>query len=133
MMTETWENWMVALFIFGAVTIAMIGAGWAQFLEHQRRKQAMDVIKAAIEAGKEAPPIIYEQLSKAGQTKPPWSEVVVFGALGFGFWIAFANADGDNRTAFLVVAATMTVTALGCLALAITRPDRGGAKDDDAG
>ena len=36
-----------------------------------------------------------------------------------------------TRVPFLVVAATMTVTALGCLALAIMRPD-GGGKDDDA-
>ncbi len=132
MISGTWENWMVALFIFGAVTVAMIGAGWSQLLEHHRRKQAMDVIKAAIEAGREAPPIVYEQLAKAGQSKPPWGEVVVFSGLGFGFWIAFANADGDDRTAFLVVAATMTVTALGCLALAIMRPDRDGGKDDES-
>ena len=125
------ENWMVALLIFGAVTVSMLAAGWAQYLEHERRKQAMDVIKAALEAGKEAPPIVYEQLSKSGQSKPPWGEVVVFSALGFGFWIAFANADGEQKTALMVVAATMTVTALGCLALAIMRPDRGG-KDDDA-
>ena len=109
----------------------MIGAGWAQWLEHKRRSQAMDVIKAALEAGKEPPAIVYEQISKASQSKPPWGEVVVFSALGFGFWIAFSQADGDSRTAFLVVASTMTVTALGCLALAIMRPG-GGGKDDDA-
>lgn len=126
-----WDTWMVALFIFGAVTVAMIGAGWAQYLEHQRRRQAMDVIKAAMEAGKEPPQVVYDQLAKAGQQKAPWSEVVVFTALSFGFWLAFANAAGESRTAFLVVAATMTVTALGCLALAIMRP--GGGKDDDAG
>jgi len=125
-----WDDWMVALFIFAAITVSMIGAGWAQWLEHKRRTQAMDVIKAALEAGKEPPAIVYEQINKAGQSKPPWSEVVIFSALGFGFWIAFANADADSRTAFLVVASTMTVTALGCLALAIMRP--GGGKDDES-
>ena len=125
-----WDDWMVALFIFGAVTVAMIGAGWAQLLEHQRRKQAMDVIKAAMEAGREPPQIIYDQLAKAGQPKQPWGEVVVFSALGFGFWIAFSQAEGDERTAFMVVAATMTFTALGCLALAIMRP--GSGKDDES-
>jgi hypothetical protein len=127
-----WDNGLVALFIFGAVSISMLGAGWAQWLEHKRRSQAMDVIKAAIEAGKEPPAIVYEQIRKTNEAKPPWSEVVIFTALGFGFWIAFANADGDSRTAFMVVASTMTVTALGCLALAIMRPG-GGGKDDDAG
>ncbi len=132
MISGTYENWMVAAFIFGAVTVAMLGAAWAQYLEHERRKQAMDVIKTALEAGKEAPPIIYEQLSKASQAKPPWSEVVVFSALGFGFWIAFANAEAEQRTAFLVVASTMTVTALGCLALAIMRPGERGKDDESA-
>lgn len=126
------ERWMVALFIFGAVAVSMLAAGWAQYLEHQRRKQAMDVIKAAIEAGREAPPIVYEQLAKAGQSKPPWGEVVVFTALSFGFWIGFANAEGEQRTGFMVVAATMTLTAIGCLALAIMRPDRGSDKDDES-
>jgi hypothetical protein len=124
------EKWMVAAFIFGAVTVGMLGAGWAQWLEHKRRSQAMDVIKAALEAGKEPPAIIYEQVDKAGKSKPPWSEVVIFSALGFGFWIAYANAEVDDKVPFLVVAATMTVTALGCLALAIMRPDRGGEDDE---
>lgn len=126
------DDWLIAVFIFGAVVVAMIGAGWKQLLEHQRRKLAMEVIKAAIEAGKEPPPIVYQELSSAERAKSPWGEVIVFSALGFGFWIAYANADSDDRTAFLVVAATMTVTALGCLALALMRPDRGGGKDDDA-
>jgi hypothetical protein len=126
------EKWMVAAFIFGAITVGMLGAGWAQWLEHKRRSQAMDVIKAALEAGKEPPAIVYEQIDKAGQSKAPWGEVVVFSGLGFGFWVAYANAAPDDKTPFLVVAATMTVTALGCLALAIMRPDRGGGKDDAA-
>jgi hypothetical protein len=125
------ENWMVAAFILLTITIGMLGAGWAQWLEHKRRSQAMDVIKAALEAGKEPPAIVYEQIDKAGQSKPPWGEVVVFTAVGFGFWIAYADAAPEDKTAYLVVAATMTVTAIGCLALAIMRPGRGG-KDDDA-
>lgn len=125
------ENWMVAAFIFATISIGMLGAGWAQWLEHKRRSQAMDVIKAAIEADKEPPAIVYEQIDKAGQSKPPWGEVVVFTAIGFGFWIAYADAAPEDKTAYLVVAATMTVTAIGCLALAIMRPGRSG-KDDDS-
>jgi hypothetical protein len=130
-MEDGLNDWGVALFIFGAVALAMLGQGWMSLLEHHRRKQAMDVIKAAIEAGKEAPPIIYDQLRKDGQAKAPWAEVVIFTALGFGFWIAYANAPADDRLPYLVVAATMTVTALGCLGLAVMRPGRG-SKDDDA-
>jgi hypothetical protein len=126
------DQWMVALFILGAVTVAVVGQGFLSFLEHQRHKQAMDVIKAALEAGKEVPPIVYEQVSKVGRSKPPWSEVVVFTALSFGFWIAYSQAEGDQRIAYLIVAATMTVTALGCLGLALMRPDAGGKNDDAA-
>lgn len=131
MLRNGMENWMVALLIFGAVTVGMVGAGWAQWLEHKRRSQAMDVIKAALDAGKDPPAIVYEQIAKAGQSKPPWSEVVVFSALGFGFWIAFANADAEQRIPFLVIASTMTVTALGCLALAIMRPGGDSDKNPD--
>jgi hypothetical protein len=131
MISGDMENWMIAGFILVTVTIGMLGAGWAQWLEHKRRSQAMDVIKAALEAGKEPPAVVYEQIDKAGQSKPPWGEVVVFTAVGFGFWIAYADAAPEDKTAYLVVAATMTVTALGCLALAIMRPG-GGGKDDDA-
>lgn len=132
MISEGAEDWMVALFIFGAVAVGMLGAGWSQWLEHKRRSQAMDVIKAALEAGKEPPAIVYEQIAQAGKSKPPWSEVVVFSALGFGFWIAYANANPDDKTAYLVIAATMTVTALGCLALAIMRPGDRGQDDESA-
>ncbi|MEQ1818249.1 MAG: hypothetical protein ABL871_06530 [Terricaulis sp.] len=125
------EKWVVAAFIFGAVSVAMIAAAWGQWLEHKRRSQAMDVIKAAIEAGKEPPPIVYEQIKKAGQSKPPWGEVVVFTGVGFGFWVAYGNAAPDDKLQFLIVASTMTATALGCLALAIMRPD-GGGKDDES-
>ncbi|MGD9981408.1 MAG: hypothetical protein AB7H66_06230 [Hyphomonadaceae bacterium] len=131
MLSGDMENWMVAAFIFATVTIAMLAAAWAQWLEHKRRSQAMEVIRAALEAGKEPPAIVYEQIDKAGQSKPPWGEVIVFTAVGFGFWIAYADAAPEDKTAYLVVAATMTVTAIGCLALAIMRPGRGG-KDDDA-
>ncbi|MBC7769598.1 MAG: hypothetical protein H7124_12525 [Phycisphaerales bacterium] len=133
MLRDGMENWMVALFILGAVAISMLAAGWSQWLEHRRRAQAMEIIKVAIEAGKEPPQILYEQLARTNQSKPPWTEVVVFSALGFGFWIAYATGAPDRQVPFLVIASTMTVTALGCLALAIMRPGGGSKDDDDAG
>ena len=132
MLRDGVEDWMVALFIFAAVAVGMIGAGWSQWLEHRRRSQAMDVIKAALEAGKEPPAVLYDQIAKTGQSKPPWTEVIVFGALGFGFWIAYAQAQPDDKLAYLVVASTMSLTSLICLAIALMRPGRGGDKDDDA-
>jgi hypothetical protein len=111
-------------FIFGIVVVAVIAAGWSQFLEHRRREKALDIIKAAIEHGKEPPAIVYQEVARGGGRNAPWTEVVVFTSLAVGFWIAFANAAGDERraTAFLVVAATMSVGALGCLLLALLRP-----------
>jgi hypothetical protein len=126
------DQWTVIFVVFAVVVLAMIAQGWASLLEHNRRKQALDVIKAALSAGKEPPAILYEQLAKSDQAKAPWTEVVLFTCLGFGFWIAYANAEGDQRTAFLVVAATMSMTALACLVLALTRPGRGGKDDESA-
>lgn len=116
-------NWMFAAAVFGAVAIATAAIGWNQWLEHQRRMKALEVIKVALERDKEAPEAVYQELAKAGAAKPPWSEVVAFSALSAGFWIAYARADnGDDRTRFLVVAATFAITALGCLVLALKRP-----------
>jgi len=133
MLRDGLEDWMVGLLIFAAIAIAMLGAGWSQFLEYKRRSQAMDVIKAVIEAGKEPAPILYEQLAKAGQSKPPWTEVVIFTALGVAFWIAYAQGAPDDKVSYLVIAASMSVTAIGCLVLAIMHPDRKRGRDDDAG
>ena len=44
------ENWAVALFIFGAVAVGMIGQGWVSFLDHQRRTQTLELIKAMLAA-----------------------------------------------------------------------------------
>ena len=125
------ENWVIALFIFGAVAVGMIGQGWVSFLDHQRRTQTLELIKAMLTAGKDPPQQLYDQLAQGNQPKAPWSEVVVFTALSFGFWLAFFYADGGRRTAFLVIAASMTVTALGCLILALTRPGAASLTRDD--
>jgi hypothetical protein len=117
------EQWIVALLILAAITVAMIGQGWVSFLEHHRRKQAMDVIKAAIEAGKDVPQEIYDQLNVAtGPTgQEPWTEVVIFTALSVGFAVGFATSDGERQMAFLAITAAMMVTAVGCLILALMR------------
>ncbi len=118
------ENAWIALMIFGAVTIGMIAQGWVSMLEHQRRRETLEVIKAALQAGREPPPQLYDMLRQDSTPKAPWSEALVFSALSFGFWLAFAFSEDDRRTVFLVIAATMTVTALACLALAIWGPAR---------
>ena len=108
-----------AALIFGVVTIAMIAQGWVSLLEHQRRRQTLDVIKAALQAGREPPAELYALLRKDAAPKAPWAETLVFGALAIGFWLAFAVMEEDRRSVFLVIAATMTVTSLGCAAIAL--------------
>lgn len=125
------ERWMIALIVCGAVTIGMALQAWTSWLEHKRRTQAMDVIKAALEAGKEPPPALYQLIDQpqAKQQKRPWNEVIVFTALGAGFWFAYFQAEAEQQDAFMFVASVMSITAIVCLALAL-KPDGG---RDDAG
>lgn len=130
------ERAMVAALIFAAIAVAVIAQAWVSWLEHKRRIKALDVIQSALAAGKEPPPQLYEQLEKGpyevfGLSKRPWAEAIVFGAVAIGFWIAFgAEAPGDQRDKFLLVAGIMSAAALGCAALAIFQP---GQKKRDAG
>lgn len=121
------QGWVVASLIFAAVAIAMAGQALASWLEHVQRMRTLDIIKAAIDAGKEPPPQLYDQI-RAKKAEPPWTEFVVFAALAFGFGVAFAIL---HNTVFLVIAISMSVTALGCLWLALARP--GARRDDDKG
>lgn len=123
------DDLYIMALIFGAVAIGMIGQGWASFLEHQRRRETLDVIKAALQAGREPPPELYALLKKDGAARAPWGEAFVFGVLALGFWLAFALLGDERRLAFLVIAATMTVTSLGSVAFAVLRPGR--LRDDD--
>lgn len=123
------DNVYIMAFIFGAVAVGMIGQGWASLLEHQRRRQTLDVIKAALQAGKEPPPELYALLKKESAPRASWGEAFVFGVLALGFWLAFAFLGEERRIAFFVIAATMTVTSLGSLAFALMKPGR--SRDDE--
>ncbi|MBL8549197.1 MAG: hypothetical protein JNJ73_04385 [Hyphomonadaceae bacterium] len=128
------ENWQAALVVFGAVTLGMIGQGWASLLEHQKRRQMLDLIKTYVQAGKDPPGALFAQLEDGARKKAPWNEAILFAALAFGFWLAFAQAEDAKRAAYLVIAVTMTATSAACLGLALLR--RGGdakIRDDDAG
>jgi hypothetical protein len=130
------DRWMVAAFIFAAIAVGMGAQAWVSWLDHQRRSKALDVIKAAIEAGREPPKELYAQLEHnayggMGFSKRPWGEAVIFGAVGIGFWIMFGfTAPGDARDKALFIAALMSAFSVGCLALAIFAP---GQKPRDDG
>lgn len=123
------NNLSLMVFIFAAIALGMIGQGWVSFLEHQRRRQTLDVIKAVLQAGKEPPPELYSLLKKDSAPRAPWGEAFVFGVLALGFWLAFAFLGDERRMAFLVIAVTMTLTSMGSLALAMLKPGR--SRDDE--
>jgi hypothetical protein len=129
------ESSSVAALIAAAIFVGVGLQAWMSWLEHKRRTQALDVIKAAIEAGREPPQQLYDQLepepyASFGLSKRPWGEAIMFAALAIGFWIACVMADaGDQRDRFMLVAAVMSAAAAGCAALAIFRP--GQRKSDD--
>jgi len=124
------DQWFFALIVFAAVLFGTGAVAWGQWLDHRRRMLALEVIKAAIEREKEPPAQVYAELTKSPAARAPWSEVVIFTALSVGFWVAYFHIGGESALRYLVVAATFTVTALGCLILAIIHP--GGAKRTDA-
>jgi hypothetical protein len=111
------QGWVVAALIFAAVAIAMAAQAWASWLEHRLRMRALDVIKAAVDAGRDPPADLYDQI-RDKTPEPPWTEVFIFAALSFGFWLSFFVL---HNTVFMVVATSMTVTALGCLWLALAQ------------
>lgn len=129
------ESTTVAAFIFGAVAVGMGAQAWVSWLEHKRRTKTLDVIKAALEAGREPPQQLYDQLesepyANLGLSKRPWGEAILFATLAIGFWVAVGFADAsDQRDRFVLVAAVMSAASAGCLALAVFRP--GQRKHDD--
>jgi len=127
------ERDFVVFLIFAAVIIGVGGQAWVSWLDHKRRVQALDVIKAAIEAGREPPAQLYEQIapnpfSSIGLSRRPWAEAVLFAAVAIGFWIAFGASAGEDREKYLLVASIMSASSVGCFALAMFRP---GQRRDD--
>lgn len=126
------DRWEIALLILVAVVVGMGAQLWMSWLEHQRRSKALDVIKAAIEAGREPPAQVYEMLepnayASMGFSKRPWAEATIFGAVAVGMWIMFAVKGGDN---LVLIAAIMSAMSVGCFLLAIFAP---GQKLNDDG
>ena len=122
---------VIVVIVIVALVTASMGAALGQMLEARRRVAAMEVIKAAMAAGREPPREVLDELTRAGQRRPPWTEVIAFTALAVGFWVAFNRVgDESSQTAFMVVASTMTVTAAGLLVLALAS-GRGSTKTRD--
>lgn len=116
------ERWIVVALVMVAVTVGVLGQAWVSWLQHRRRMRTMDLIQASLDAGREPSEHLYDEIAhdRSGAA-PPVAEVVIFSALATGFWIAWFNAEGDERVPFLSVAAAMTITAVGSLLLVILR------------
>jgi hypothetical protein len=111
---------VILVIVLVAVVTAFAAAAWGQFVDLRRKIAMMDLVKAAYAAGRDPPAAILEELARSGAREAPWSAVIAFSALAVGFWIAYARLDvADGKIAFLVVAATLTMTALGTFILAL--------------
>jgi hypothetical protein len=110
------------------ITVAVLCAAAVMMLEQvertKRSNKALEVIKTALEQGKEPAPELYRALEPAcpEKTDQRWSNVIVFSALAVGFGAAAfaAYPEGGGRfQAFAIIGAAMTVTAIGSLLYAL--------------
>ncbi|MCR6643985.1 MAG: hypothetical protein NVV62_05405 [Terricaulis sp.] len=119
--------WWLIFPIFG-MAMAFQGAGQSE----KRQRRTLDLIRSYVEQGKEPPPELLKLAQKSdddwgmggvggggGQNSSAWT-FVVFAALaaGFGTGYWFVRAE-DFAFAFLIVAVTMGVLALGALGILI--------------
>ena len=117
--------WWLMFPVFG-MFIAMIG----MFQAENRNRQVMMLIKSYIDQGKEPPPELLKMAQErsdyemdmgvpTGRTSGLWSFVVFFAlAAGFGVGYWWVRAESWSF-AFLIVAVTMGVLAVGALVIAL--------------
>jgi len=114
--------WWLMFPVFG-----MFMGVYGMFSSERRNTKVMDLIKSYIDQGKEPPPELLKMATSdeyasdwqgAGQTRRQnngWS-FVVFAALAAGFGVGWYFVQGESFAfAFLIVAVTMAVMAVGAL------------------
>ncbi|MEQ1491135.1 MAG: hypothetical protein ABL932_11355 [Terricaulis sp.] len=118
------EFWWLMFPIFG------MGMGlWGMVSSERRSRDVMNVIKSYVEQGKEVPPELLRMAQAdwqppANQATPQqssWWSFFTFAALATGFAVGWWFVRTEMWSlAFLVVAVTFGVLALGAFAIAIT-------------
>ncbi|MGD9967720.1 MAG: hypothetical protein AB7T59_14455 [Hyphomonadaceae bacterium] len=121
------DFWWLMFPVFG-MCIAVIG----MFQAENRSRQVMDLIKSYVEQGKEVPPELLKMAQErsdyqmdvgvpAKRNDSAWT-FVVFLALSAGFGVGYWWArDEEWAFAFLIVAVTMGVLAVGALVIALVQ------------
>lgn len=117
------EFWWLLFPIFG------MGMGFTGMRSSERRsREVMNVIKAYVDQGKDVPPELLRMAQADWQGDHPatphqsnWWSFFVFTALAVGFSAGWYFVRAESWSfAFLIVAITMGILALGALFIAIT-------------
>jgi hypothetical protein len=121
------DFWWLIFPAFGMM-IAVLG----MFQAENRNRQVMDLIKSYVEQGKDVPPELLKMAQErsdydmdvgvpAKRNDGAWTFVVFLAlAAGFGVGYWWVRAE-DWAFAFLIVAVTMGVLALGSLVIAVVQ------------
>jgi hypothetical protein len=118
------DFWWLMFPIFG-----MSMGLWGMSSSERRSRDVMNVIKSYVDQGKEVPPELLRMAQSDWQAPPnqgtpqqsTWWSFFTFAALAAGFTVGWWFIRTEMWSfAFLVVAVTMGVLALGALVIAIT-------------
>jgi Flp pilus assembly protein TadB len=91
----------------------LIGFGfafWAIWLNHQRQKAAIDLLRTYASQGKDPPPELVKALHSGDDWNRPyrdWQNAVLFGALAVVFGVMAYLHPGTRQSAGLIVAAVV--------------------------
>lgn len=116
--------WWLMFPIFG-----MIMGFWGMISSERRSHDVMNVIKSYVDQGKEVPPELLRMAQadwqapskQATPQQSNWWSFYTFSALATGFTVGWWFTRTESWSfAFLIVAVTMGVLALGALIIALT-------------
>jgi hypothetical protein len=98
-------------FQFWWLLFPLIGFGfafWAIWLNHQRQKAAIDLLRTYASQGKDPPPELVKALHSGDDWNRPyrdWQNAVLFGALAAAFGVMAYLHPGTRQSTGLIVAA----------------------------
>ena len=106
----------------------LIGFGfafWAIWLNHQRQKAAIDLLRTYASQGKDPPPELVKALHSGDDWKSPyrdWQNAVLFGALAAAFGVmAYLHPGTRQSTGLIVAAVVMAALFVNSLVAALLR------------
>jgi hypothetical protein len=113
-------------FQFWWLIFPLIGFGfafWAIWLNHQRQKAAIDLLRTYASQGKDPPPELVKALHSGDDWNRPyrdWQNAVLFGALAAAFGVmAYLHPDTRQSTGLIVAAVVMAALFVNSLVAAL--------------